>query len=508
MIRHLQRLLFLILTLGSAVEMHAQQNVPYTTEQPVTADPLTEALVKKFEEANLGAKSVMGIAVVDADTGVPYVQINADKALKPASLVKIITAAAALDILGADHQFTTTIEGPAPDRKGVINGNLIIRGGGDPSLGPRFRKDSSQVLGQLNDWAAVLAKRGVKRITGNVIGNDMRYADNPTAIGWERMELAQWYSAEVSALCYNENVTDIIWNADRKTGEAASFKLDPNVKYIHVQGTVRSGPGSQVRPRVRYYRFADSNDVRARGTLPPGTAKHDFIAVHDPARYTAVLFADALKARKITVDKGAISQRVTGGDDTTTDTTTLITHQSPPISEMLPVLLGVSHNLYAEVFLREVALASGEQPTFDGGFAAVAKWLRGKRLLRNGLTMADGSGLSTVDRASATQLTEVLRYEFNSPNRDLFFGALATPGKQSLKNRFEAEEFAPLRDHLWAKTGFITNVHSLAGRFRNHKDSDYLFVIMVNDYDSERTVAARDFLDQAILMIQSSNILP
>ncbi|HMX62011.1 MAG TPA: hypothetical protein PKD58_03000, partial [Candidatus Sumerlaeota bacterium] len=79
MIRHLQRLLFLILTLGSAMEMHAQQNVPYTTEQPVTADPLTEALVKKFEEANLGAKSVMGIAVVDADTGVPYVQINADK---------------------------------------------------------------------------------------------------------------------------------------------------------------------------------------------------------------------------------------------------------------------------------------------------------------------------------------------------------------------------------------------------------------------------------------------
>ncbi|MEO8376194.1 MAG: D-alanyl-D-alanine carboxypeptidase/D-alanyl-D-alanine-endopeptidase [Candidatus Sumerlaeota bacterium] len=507
MIRHLHKVLFLLLGLGCATISHAQQSVPYTTENPVAGDPLTEQLVRKFETATLGKNCTLAISVLDAETGVPYVQINADKTMKPASLIKIITAAATLDVLGADHQFTTTVEGPAPDKKGVVQGDLIIRGGGDPSLGPRFQSNSNEVMGLLNEWAAKLAKRGVKRIAGNVIGNDMRYPDNPVAIGWEPTELAQWYSAEVSALCFNENTTDIKWQADKKTGEAATFTLDPTVKYLRVQGTIRSGPESQIKPRIRYYRFADSNDVRARGTMPPGTAKYDFISVHDPALYTAELFTAALRARKIAVDKGGVSQRVIGEEEPTTDTVTLITQQSPPISEMLPILLGVSHNLYGEVFMREVALASNQPATFDGGFQALGNWLRSKRLYRN-LTLADGSGLSTVDRASATQFVDVLRYEYTSPNKKLFFDSLATPGKQALKNRFEGEDFAPLRDTLSAKTGFITGVHSLAGRFRNHKDSDYVFAIMVNDYDADRTVAARDYVDQAILALQTSNVLP
>ncbi|MCC6548004.1 D-alanyl-D-alanine carboxypeptidase/D-alanyl-D-alanine-endopeptidase [Candidatus Sumerlaeota bacterium] len=507
MIRHLQRFAVLLILLGCGVAARAE-NVPYTSENPVAGDPLTEALVREFEAASLGGKCTFSIAVIDADSGVPYVQINADKVMRPASLVKIITAAVALDVLGPDRKFTTTVEGPNPDRKGVVAGNLVIRGGGDPSLGPRFQQDGSDVMGVLNDWAGKLAKRGVKRVTGNVIGNDMRYADDPTALGWEKMELAQWYSAEVSALCYNENTIDVIWKAAGKTGELASYTLQPTVKYVNLQSSVRSGLESQVKPRVRYFRFGESNNVRARGTLPPETMKHDFIAVHDPARYTAELFSSALKEKKIVVEKGAISQRVVGDEAPTTDTVTLITHQSPPLSEMLSTLLGVSHNLYAEVFLRETALASQEAPTFQGGFQAVSRWLRDKRLYHTGLVLVDGSGLSSIDRASAVQFVDVLRHEYNSPNRQLFLGSLATPGRLSLKNRFEGDEYAPLRDHLSAKTGFISGVHSLAGRFRNHKDSEYLFAIIVNDYDADRTVAARDFVDHAVLMMQSSNILP
>jgi D-alanyl-D-alanine carboxypeptidase/D-alanyl-D-alanine-endopeptidase (penicillin-binding protein 4) len=494
--------------LGVAWSPSHAASVPYTNENPVSSDPLTASLVAGFGEAQLGEKAVLSVYVAEAEKGIVYVQINADRAMKPASLMKLVTTAAVLEILGPERRFETTVETRDAVTKGVLAGDLVVRGGGDPGLGPRFQGDRENVTGLLEEWATKLHKAGIRRIDGNVVGDDTRYADDPLGPGWEQIDLAQWYSAEVSALNYNENTIDIVWEADRTTGERASYKLVPSSSYIKLQSSVRSGVAGMEKPRLRYFRFRESNDVRARGALPPKSQKYDFIAVHDPAKYTAQLLIDSLKKKGISVTGGALNRRILGEDSETSEPVVLIRHESPSIAEMLPTMIGISHNLYAEVLFRELALTSGREGSFKGGTEAVEAWLREHRLQRSGAVQVDGSGLSPLNRATGTMLGEVLRYLYNSPHRKLMLDSLATPGARSLKNRMDSSEFEPLRDGLHAKTGFISGVHSLAGVVTNKRGTDYVFVVMVNDYDAERTVDARDFVDRAALSIQQSNILP
>lgn len=488
-------------------------SVPYTSTSPVTSDPLTTSILEQFTQAELGKDTRLAVQVAEPQTGIVYVQVNAEEPLKPASLIKLVTTAVALDVLGPDRTFTTTVETPGTvDKKGVLHGDLIVRGGGDPSLGPRFQADPSKVTAVLDDWADQLRKKGIREVSGDIVADGSRYEDDPIAIGWESIDLAQWYSAEVSALNFNDNTVDLIWKAGKTPGDPAEFEIVPQTSYLKVVSTVRSGPASMEKPRLRYFRYRDGSDIRARGMMPPGTKKYDFAAIHDPARYTAHLFMEALERRGIVVKGTAMNARAIGGavgaDEETSEPLVLIRRESPPLAKLLPVVNATSQNLYAEVLLREVALEMGFPASFRGGAQAVEKWLRERRLQRPGFTMVDGSGLSSVNRSPARLFNDVLLNIATSPNAQLFRDSLAEPGKESLKGRFDSEEFGPLRGNLRAKTGFISGAHTLGGYVTNSHGTVYTFVVIVNGYDPERSAEARDFVDRTVLAIQQSIVLP
>ncbi len=498
--------------------LHAQTQVPYTDQNPVAADPLTREIVEAFRAAELGEAARLAVHVINPQTGQTWIQINPHAPLRPASVLKLVTSAAALDILGSDRRFVTTIEATGPVVDGVLHGDLLIRGGGDPSLGPRFHDRPNNITGVLRDWARELRSQGIRSITGNIVGDGSRYANEPHAIGWEPLEFGEWYSAEVSALTFNDNAVDILWRGGRSTGSRASYTLRPDTDYVTIASAVRTSPASRTDTRIRHFRFRDSNEIRARGSIPPGERAYRFAAIHDPPRYTAHLLKHELERRGIDVRGSALNARhldigspaANGGTENAEEPSfdVLLRHESPPLREFLPILLGDSHNLYAEILLREIALEMGREATFLEGANAVTQWLRRQDLNYPGFTMVDGSGLSPLTRMPARVGARLLRDIHRGEHAEAIREALPMPGTRSLQTRFQDGEFAPLHDNLRAKTGFIDGTHTMAGYLQNHEGTTYAFVIMLNDYDLALSLEARALLDRIVLKIYESGYLP
>lgn len=464
----------------------------------------------RFAAADLGRKAQLGLHVIDMKTRRTLVDINSDAALKPASLMKLATVAAALEILGPDEVFRTRLETAAPIVGGSLMGDLLIRGGGDPSLGPRFTAEKSNVSGMIDGWTAQLKARGIRRIVGNVIGDDTRYADERHSPYWEKRDAAEWYSAEVSALTYNDNVLDVLWRSGA-AGDRPQFTLIPPTKYVLLNNTVRTTAGTSGEARIRYARFLEGNEIRARGTIPQKAQKYDFFSVPDPARFTATLLAESLKRAGIEVTGAPMNRRLLLGEsfsvsDTapTTATVTLLQTTSPPLAEMLPVVLGESQNLYAEILLREVALATNKPATFQGGAAAVIEWLLQRRIHRTGFLMVDGSGLATLNKMTPRLVSDLLLYQAAQPTATVWKESLAEPGKRSLAGRLREPLHAPLEGRLRAKTGYVSGAVSLAGYLTTADGRELVFTIILNDFDPWRTLEARDWMDEVLPLLQTA----
>lgn len=452
-------LLPLLIALVGVFPPSAGANVPYTDENPVFSDALTRVLVEEFEAANLGRRARFSAYVLREDTGEEFVEINADARLQPASLLKLVSSAGILDVLGPERTFETRLElhgEPGPDRS--FNGNVVIRGGGDPSLGARFQENRNDVTRILREWARLIRQEGIREISGHVYGDGSRYEGSRVAIGWDPQELGQWYSAEVSPLNFNENTIDIVWRSGTRRGALAEYELIPETSYVTFGSSVRVGPPSLRSTMIRYFRFPESNEIRARGQMTPESVRYDFAAIHDPARYTAWLLREQLVAQGVNVGGIAMTHEGMLDDDLTTQPMVLGTITSPPVRDLLPVINGESQNLYAEVLLREMALESGHPGSFRGGTTALAQWLRANRLQRSGTVIVDGSGLSSANRMSTRQIGRVVRHALNGPHGAVYRDSLATPGGGSLSNRMDTISYRALDGKLWAKTGYLTGV--------------------------------------------------
>lgn len=483
--------------------------IPYTDEAPVVGDPLTFELVEAFHEQNFGQQARFSAYVIQEDTGLELVEINADAMLQPASLMKLISSAAALEILGPDKTFETTVElhGEVRNRNQFF-GHVIIRGGGDPSLGARFQQNQNDVTRLLRDWAREIRRLGIREISGNIYGDGSRYEGPPTGMGWERSELGEWYSAEVSALNFNENTIDVLWRSGSRRGQLARWELIPDTNYVSFGSSVRTGPDTVNTNMVRYFRFPESNEFRARGRVAPRRTHYDFAAIHDPPRYTAWLFRDALIDGGVEVRGNAFSHIGINEDMVTTQPIVAARVVSPPLSELLPIVNGNSQNLYAEVLFREIALAMENPGSFRGGIDTLQAWLRSHRLQRTGAVIVDGSGLSPANRLSTRLIGQVMRHALTSEHGGIYRASLAAPNQRSLRERMISEEHAPLRPTLRGKTGYLTGVMALAGTMENHNGNRYIFVFLINNYDRGKGLQARDFLDNLPIVLHHSRELP
>lgn len=425
-----------------------------------------------LEDADLPS-AIWGIVIQDARTGRVVLSRNAEQNLLPASNLKLMTTAAALDRLGPTFRYTTRLYHlgqVSPD--GTLTGDLVIRGSGDPTFGSEGEGDP------LRDWAQALADAGVQRIEGRIVGDDDVFEDARYGEGWDVTHIAtESYAPAAGGLVWGDNLVNISIRGT-SPGQPPVFEADP-AGFATVEGDVvtRSGGG-----RLDVERTLGTDTFVLRGGVPNGYRGTLRVPVANPTLFAVHAFALRLEEAGIEVGR---AQRV-DIDDTTSKPSyegaePLQAYVSPTLDEIVVRINRESDNLYAEQVLR--TLGGG---TVDGGADQIEALVERAGVDGDGLYIADGSGLSRKDMVTPSSLAAVLRTMRNHPASRSFQQSLPEGGGagSTLRNRLSG---VPVR----AKTGSLLAVRCLAGYVDGPDGTPYVFALMANNYTTRgRSIAS------------------
>lgn len=431
------------------------------------------------------APGVIGVEVVQVRSGKVLYSRNAEKLLTPASNTKLFSTALALQKLGRDHRMSTRLYvTDGPDVDGRVTGDLVIYGGGDPSMSemaiPYDREAKpSDALAHLDALAEQLYTKGVREIQGDVVGDDSAFPWEPLPPGWTADDSIWEYGAAVSALTFNHGMQRLAVRPGPQEGDAARYWLIPAVEYFSIGNRVRTTPAGTER-KVEVDRPLGARQIRLTGTIPLRNAGTDQeIAVDDPALFMATAFTEALTRKGIVVRGRAVSRHREQGESPRVPAGRLIVERSsPPLVELLRVVDKVSQNLWAELMLREVARVKSGDGSRKAGLEQLKIFLTEIGAAKEGYVFADGSGLARQTLVAPAVVTRLLRYMHQSPNaadwRSLLpIGAL----DGTLEKRFSKNAAA---NAIQAKTGSLSHVNALSGYAESATYGEVAFSIIVN----------------------------
>ncbi|GIU73367.1 MAG: peptidase M15 [Bryobacteraceae bacterium] len=426
-----------------------------------------------------------GIHVVRLADGAVLYSRNAGVPMTPASNTKLVSTALALERLGADYRFVTRVlADAAPDAEGRVRGALRLVGGGDPTLSGRavpYDRDAKEgdALGPLRELAGQVAARGVRVVEGGVTGDATRWPWAPYPAGWAIGDMTWEYGAPVSALTVNDNSLELVVRSGPRAGEPAAIEFRPPVEYFTVFNLLRTHEGGERRIVVQ--RAPGSRVLEIGGVAPPGAAVVQSIAVDEPARFAAELFAQLLRERGIEV-RGPVraATRIESRAWQEPQGVELARRESPPLVELLRIINKVSQNLHAEMMLRETAHVVRGEGSARAGVEEMASLLKAAGADEAEFDLEDGSGLSRRGLLSPQSLTALLRYMDRSGRGELFRSLLPVAGEDgTLAGRFRGlAEAAAVR----AKTGSLSHVAALSGYAGEDPSRRAAFSIIANGF--------------------------
>jgi D-alanyl-D-alanine carboxypeptidase/D-alanyl-D-alanine-endopeptidase (penicillin-binding protein 4) len=432
------------------------------------------------------------VCVLGADDG-ETIYITPQISLSTASVMKLVTTAAALEILGSDFKFRTQlgIAGKVNKETGILEGDLIVKGGCDPAFYSGYFPEHYQ--GTFEAWAAALSAGGIKNIQGNLVIDLTRMDESSIPGGWLWEDIGNYYGAGVSALSYSDNYYKIHFAAPDASGQPVAItKTDPVIDSLILINKVISS--DILRDLSVVYGAPGSLSQVAEGSIPKG--KSDFIvkaAMPDPARTAALQFVKVLRSGNVILS-GKIIFRTKPADE---EYTIIAEKLSPALKELLVPLNQESINLFTEHLLRETGLARKGSPALNSSLEALTEFWSEKKIFLQGFYPTDGSGLSRSNALCSRTLAEVIRYMYLSPNRDDFFNSLPLAGRSgTLQASFKGSK---LENNLRAKTGSMSRVRSLAGIFTNQYGRKIIFAIITNNFEGSQASVSHlieDFLNQ------------
>ena len=485
-----------------------------STNAPKTVEELRARIQEVLHRPEL-APSQVAVHVASLDSGRTLYEENAEKLLHPASNMKIYTVAAALALLTPDFRFKTSAYVPAmPDAAGTIRGDLIIYGRGDPSFAASF--NNGDYYKAIDDFAARIAASGVKRIEGNIIGDESYFTGGRFGYGWEWDDLQWYYGAEISALTVNDNSLDLFVKAGAGVGSQAVVSTGPVTPLISIVNRATTSPQG-TRRDLKVVRPLGTNTIEITGTVPLGLDATDkgligSIAVPNPALVFVYMLRSSLASKGVTVtgQSQTIDARGRGGLPLRTDALVEIASvQSPPLSVIAAQTMKPSQNLYTELLLRTLGKTaapnglsqSPERTSADDGIEAVKTFLRGAGIEPRGtFVQADGSGLSRHNYITASGTMQLLRYMSTHRYAAAFRDSMPIAGVDgTLRTRLRGTTAA---GNLRAKTGTISGVASLSGYVTSAAGERLVFSIILNNYPEESS-SRRSHLDAIALLLAS-----
>ncbi len=459
--------------------------LPIFSQQSASIKKLSRDIQQLLSQYFL-ENSHWGIGVQSLKTGEWLYSQNHKKNFIPASTQKILTTLFALEHLGSDYRFVTRVYLTGrQDKDSVWTGDVVIRGSGDPSISGRFH--DGKVTAILEAWADSLIARSLKIIRGRVIGDDDLFSDEVMGSNWDWDYESDWYSAQISALSFNDNCVD--WYVTpMKAGARAKIQVVPNTKYITIDNhlvTVVAGK----KNRIEFDRKRCANRIAASGQIAAGSGViTGSVTIDNPTLYFATVFMETLERKGITVEHGAHDI-----DDLKNDSVSfnpdsswipVASYQSPKLSELLKVVNKRSQNFYAEQILRAVA---AELTGLGDGNTALKRMrplLTKAGIDTNRIVLRDGSGYAHSNLISPADLISVLSYIRRHEEWKAFRASLPVAGADgTLHYRMKDSEAA---GNVRAKTGYIEHARNIAGYVATADGEELLFAILCNHFTVDK----------------------
>ena len=455
------------------------------------AADLSSSLDRLIDSSGALAHAFVGMRVVQLKGGRVLYARNSERLFVPASNMKLFTSAVALSKLGADYRLSTHIGAQVPiQADGTLPGDLDLIGGGDPSLSGReypYRSRAAPFavysFRAMVDLADQLAARGLKRIEGNVVGDDSRYVWEPQPGPWSSDSATREYGAPVSALILHDNTFALTLRPGGYAGDLARIALTPPFENFAIDNRVLTVEHGE--RKIEFYRSASGRELHIWGAIPKSDAGYaQELAIGDPALYAAEVLRDSLLKHGISIRGDAVARH--RFPDETTEAppkpgAVLAEHRSPPLFDLLQVVDKVSQNLHAEMFLREVAVASGHPGSRAAGLAAMDEFLASIGVASTEYQFTDGSGLSRDTLVSPTAITKLLAHMLESPQRDEWLNLLPVGGEDgTLGSRFAGH---PEARAIHAKTGTLDHVKALSGYADTTTYGRVAFSLLINNFE-------------------------
>jgi len=456
--------------------------------------PLARTVAPLFQ-GRAWRSATWGALVVSLTRGDTLLSYRADRRFVPASNAKLFTTAAALHYLGPDFRFFTVLLARGSVRGDTLDGDLVLYGTGDPTFG----LDTAQ----LAPFADSVARRGIRHVRGDVVGDASFLGAELAGPGWAPENLDQWFAAPPSALGAAGNLVTITVEPGEQRGDTAVVSVDPPNDYFTITSTVVTGrPRSRTRITVR--RGPTPAHIALSGSIAPSRRSWtSYEVVQQPAVFAASLLRSLLAPRGVTIagtTRGAtddapglarhllawarggaedgLEEAGATGSDGAARLDAIALRRSEDLGDLVAMINRRSHNLSAELVFRSIGRSVGGAGTFASGARAVAQFLRDTvGIAPESFAVTDGSGLSLLDEASPRSLVQLLAYERRAPEAEVFWNSLPVAG-DGLGGRMED---TPAYGRLRAKTGTLKNASALAGYVSAANGEVLAFSIMVND---------------------------
>lgn len=426
------------------------------------AEPLPRPVASALAAAPFRGQGV-GVYAIRAENGTVLAAYGADTPLIPASTMKVLTAACALDTLGSGFTFRTRILADhAPDASGTVHGNLYVQGGGDPVFRPE------------DLWASLtdLAAAGVKRIEGDVVVDDTLFEEPGRPASWPPVKgFPAPYDAPQGALALAWDGTEVVVVAGRRPGEPAQADTAPVSHVARLENGVVTGARTAVQLAL-VETPGEPPVVRVTGTVARGKPVREWIHLGHPTYAVAGAVVNLLPHAGVT-----LTGRARRGA-TPTSAAALVERRSLPLSQVLVPIMKNSSNFGAEMVLRGLAAAGGQHPaTTAGGTSKVLACLDRWNVSRAGADVRDGSGFGRGNRLTAKTLVGAIdTARRNATWGPDFVNSLPIASQDgSLRRRLR-----DMRGRVRAKTGTLDGVHALAGSILTPAGHEVLFAVVLN----------------------------
>ena len=444
----------------------------------------TPAPVKWLLQAPYMRGASFSLVVKDVQEGRTVYSYDTDRLQSPASVLKTVATATALEILGEDYRYPTTLEYDGILENGTLEGNLYIKGSGDPSLGSsHFAPGQNKFL---STWIAALQKAGIKHITGSVISDESIFDTEGVSIKWLREDMGNYYAPG----SYGISIFDNMYKLSLQTGAAGTRPVlkgtEPDIPFIRFKNYLKAAP---VSSDSAYIIGAPLDDVRyLYGVLPANREAHVLKGdIPDPALYLARYLTDQLQQKGIRVDGSPSCYRIEVEENRWKkgERKEIVTTYSPTLREIASICNHVSHNLYADALVKTVGLQYKPRrnemiSSFGRGVQVVKEYWEKKGLDVFPLRMNDGSGLAPADKVSAGFMGELLVYmATESAVSDAFIASLPQAGIEGSVRNFLKGSKLQGKAHL--KSGGITGVRSYAG-YITKDGKTYAVAVFSNNY--------------------------